>query len=184
MLLLSEHDDYWRGRRECQHVTVEKNYIYSRWLPWADVVIDTWLVALDDWQVRIHHLKTGRDLTSVEGGFSLISRPQPKSYLELGQCWLEGKNETSAIFCLSEHRRDSEMVMTPPNSNLLFADRATIPVLRGQLSVGEHLLISAVWAGGHVDFTLKEHPEVNIDSNEITLVSRNHTMNLTLIALP
>lgn len=41
MLWLSEKDNYWRGRRDCQQVTVTENQIYSRWKPWNDAVIMT-----------------------------------------------------------------------------------------------------------------------------------------------
>ena len=34
MLLLSDNDNYWRGRRECEEVTVAENAIFCRWSPW------------------------------------------------------------------------------------------------------------------------------------------------------
>ncbi|MFK3717956.1 DUF2264 domain-containing protein, partial [Escherichia coli] len=37
MLLLADGDDYFRGRRECEEVRVDENYIFSRWSPWRDV---------------------------------------------------------------------------------------------------------------------------------------------------
>lgn len=41
MLLLADGDNYFRGRRECDAVRVDENYIYSRWSPWHDVHIET-----------------------------------------------------------------------------------------------------------------------------------------------
>ena len=70
MLLLAEKDNYWRGRRECQQVVTADGTIYSRWLPWRDVVIDSWLLALGDWQLRVHRITTHRALDCAEGGFS------------------------------------------------------------------------------------------------------------------
>jgi hypothetical protein len=64
-----------------------------------------------------------------------------------GGCRIITPADTSAILCLSPQRRCGEAVLTPPNSNLLFAERAAVPVLRGDLAPGTHLLLSAVWAG-------------------------------------
>lgn len=44
MLLLADGDDYFRGRRECEEVRVDENYIFSRWSPWRDVQIATWQI--------------------------------------------------------------------------------------------------------------------------------------------
>jgi len=184
MLLLCEHDNYWRGRRECQQVVVGENHIYSRWLPWADVTVDTWLVALGDWQVRIHHLMTARDLACAEGGFSLSARPQPELQTEPGLCRVQNDADASAIYCLSAQPRRGEVVLTPPNSNLLFADRAAVPVLRGELAAGEHFLISAVWAGNSADVASQTLPQVSIGGGRIHLTSATHETLLTLAALP
>jgi len=44
MLLLADGDNYFRGRRECEAVRIDENYIFSRWSPWHDVHIESWLV--------------------------------------------------------------------------------------------------------------------------------------------
>ncbi|TDN60635.1 DUF2264 domain-containing protein [Scandinavium goeteborgense] len=184
MLLLSEKDNYWRGRRECQQVSVHENYIYSRWLPWNDVTVDSWLVALGDWQVRVHQLQTARELDCAEGGFSINSRPLPEQRLNAGTSLLTGEHDTSAIVCLSEKRRQGEVVFTPPNSNLLFADRAAVPVLRGELSPGTHLLICAVWAGDSQDFNLTRAPEVSVEQGVIHLTSATQKTQFPLTEQP
>lgn len=184
MMLLSEHDNYWRGRRECLRVAIRENYIYSRWLPWSNVTVDTWLVALGDWQVRIHHIVTARDLACVEGGFSLPARLLPERQTDSGICRVENGLDVSTIYCLSTQQRHGEVVMTPPNSNLLFADRAAVPVLRGTLAIGEHLLISAIWAGRTTDFSAQTLPEVTLRGEEILLASTSNKTLLTLAVLP
>lgn len=184
MLLLCEHDNYWRGRRECQRVVVGDNHIYSRWLPWGDVAVDTWLVALGDWQVRIHRVETARSLACAEGGFSMTARPQPTQQTDAGLCHVQNDVDASAIYCLSAQPRHGEVVLTPPNSNLLFAERAAVPVLRGSLAAGEHLLISAVWAGSRADFASQARPEVTLCGDEIRLTSASHHTLLSLAVLP
>lgn len=184
MLLLSEKDNYWRGRRDCMQVTTQQNYLYSRWQPWNDVTVDTWLVAQGNWQIRVHHLKTARELDTAEGGFSLCSRPQPEQHTATGISQLSGESDLSAIHCLSLRPRQGEVVLTPPNSNLLFADRAAVPVLRGELSVGQHLLVCAVWAGDPQDYDVNSLPQISHHDKVIQLKSAAMETHFTLPELP
>lgn len=184
MLLLSEKDRYWRGRRDCTHVHTGDGIIYSRWQPWHDVIIDTWLVALSDWQVRVHHINTARPLDTAEGGFSLAYSSRLEITTRENGCQLTTPDDVIALRCLSATPRRGESLLTPPNSHILFAERAAIPVLRGELSPGQHLLISAVWAGNPEDFSLASDPQVSLQENVIHLTTVNQEKYLTLNVLP
>jgi Uncharacterized protein conserved in bacteria len=116
MLLLSEKDNYWRGRRDCLQVITQDNFIYSRWQPWHDVTVDTWLAAVGHWQVRVHHLATARELDTAEGGFSLCFRPEPESRSTTGISCLTSATDVSAIHCLASSPRRGETVLTPPTA--------------------------------------------------------------------
>ncbi|MGR7055834.1 DUF2264 domain-containing protein [Klebsiella aerogenes] len=180
MLLLAEKDNYWRGRRECQQVVTADGVIYSRWLPWRDVVIDSWLLALGDWQLRVHRITTQRALDCAEGGFSLANRPLPQAQERDGACCLRNARDISAIFCLHPHARRGETVLTPPNSNLLFAERAAVPVLRGELDAGTHCLVSAVWAGNAADFEPQHCPQAFISDDAVRFVTARQETTLVL----
>ncbi|EPH2694824.1 DUF2264 domain-containing protein [Klebsiella aerogenes] len=180
MLLLAEKDNYWRGRRECQQVVTADGTIYSRWLPWRDVVIDSWLLALGDWQLRVHRITTHRALDCAEGGFSLANRPLPQAQERDGACCLRNARDISAIFCLHPHTRRGETVLTPPNSNLLFAERAAVPVLRGELDAGTHCLVSAVWAGNAADFEPQHCPQAFISDDAVRFVTARQETTLVL----
>ena len=180
MLLLCEKDDYWRGRRDCQKVTTADGMIFSRWQPWHDVTINTWLLPLGDWQIRVHFLKTARELDCAEGGFSLPNRPQPQLQQASAKSQLSTASDTSVIHCLSPQPRRGEQVLTPPNSNLLFAERAAVPLLRGELNAGTHLLISAVWAGDTGAFDELTCPKAIVSENAVRLVIGHHEKQVIL----
>lgn len=184
MLLLSEKDDYWRGRRGCTSVTTADGMIYSRWQPWHDVTVDTWLLALGDWQVRVHHILSARELDGAEGGFSIPNRPLPRAETGAHFCRLATEDDISAIFCLSASPRRGEQVLTPPNGNLLFAERAAVPLLRGELAKGKHLLIGAVWAGNPDDFDARLCPQAVVRDDAVRLVTAHHEKTLALKSLP
>ncbi len=93
MLVLSEGDGYWRERRQTQHVRYGDRWTASTWNPWPDVVIDTLLISLGSWHVRIHRIKTPRSLQGVEGGFSvpryLVAEGRRAPYGISGECTLD-----------------------------------------------------------------------------------------------
>lgn len=174
MLLLSEGDDYYRGRRECEEVVVDARYLFSRWSPWHDVHIATWLIPCGDWHLRLHHLDSARTLNSVEGGFAVMKAPhQALTASGKNGVGVSAANGTSAIFSLSAGvPRREDCIITPPNSSVMFAECAAIPVLTGQLTPGQHWLCCAVRAGHSKplhDFTTAV-PDVQIDNNRITVL--------------
>ena len=95
-------------------------------------------------------------------------------------CWLRNAQDASAIFCLHPHARRGETVVTPPNSNLLFAERAAVPLLRGELDPGTHLLISAVWAGHAAGFDPQHCPQAFISDDAVRFVMARQETTLVL----
>ncbi|MFJ5761548.1 DUF2264 domain-containing protein [Neobacillus sp. NPDC093182] len=71
MLAVSEGDNIYRGKRTCVDYTVSENVVYTKWKPFCDVEIKTWLVAGAPWHIRIHCIETSRSLDYADGGFAL-----------------------------------------------------------------------------------------------------------------
>src|SRR5690606_8045642 len=70
-LVLSEDGVQWRGRRAPDEVQVGDGVVWSRWRPWADVEVETWLWPQLPWHVRVHRIRTERALHTAEGGWAL-----------------------------------------------------------------------------------------------------------------
>ena len=156
MLLLSDNDNYWRGRRECEEVTVAENAIFCRWSPWSDVHIRTWLIPCGDWHVRVHHIASARRLQSVEGGFAVL---KAEPCLEAGSSLILASNGSSMIANLAPGiARQGESVITPPNSSIMFAPCAAIPTLSTELAPGEHWLACAVIASAEINKVFADMP--------------------------
>lgn len=147
MLLLSDNDNYWRGRRECESVEMLNGAIYSRWLPWHDVQIDTWLIPCGEWHVRVHYVNSARRLQTVEGGFAVM---KADADITTRCSKVQAANGQSVIMDLSPYTvRQADSVITPPNSSVMFAECASIPTLVGEMAPGDHWLCCAVTASGH-----------------------------------
>lgn len=176
MLLLADGDSYFRGRRECEAVRVDENYIFSRWSPWHDVHIDTWLVPFGDWHLRLHRVNSARTLQTVEGGFAVM-----KAEPELGGrgSRINAENGSSVIVDLSPViQRVPDSVVTPPNSSIMFAECASIPMLTTTLPQGESWLCCAVTAAGQSPHT-SATPLLHINNNQVVIRQPDHERQLS-----
>ncbi len=166
MLLLADGDNYFRGRRECEAVRIDENYIFSRWSPWHDVHIESWLVPFGEWHLRLHRINSARTLQTVEGGFAVMKTEPQLS--ERGS-YLSAANGNSAIVDLSPAvNRQPDCVVTPPNSSVMFADCAAIPVLGTTVPQGESWLCCAVTASVN-NKNRTEPPQLDINNNQVVI---------------
>jgi hypothetical protein len=149
MLALSEDGQHYRVREEPQEARIDDSgLLYSRWQPWPDVQVETWLILALPWHVRLHRLSCTRPLWSAEGGFALD---------RTGDNLSDWRQEEDAGFALArspaglsglrdlQAQRTGQVLRVFPNTNLLLP-RTVIPTLLGQHAPGEHWLACAVLA--------------------------------------
>ncbi|OPA76981.1 hypothetical protein BVG16_16130 [Paenibacillus selenitireducens] len=149
MLALSECDEHYRVRRFCEEYRIEEQCVYSKWRPWRDVEIQTWLIPAGMWHVRVHRIVTERQLNAAEGGFA-IQRPTDFRIKE-EDCIQSTPNRIAAslpwgISGILNVRgyEQAEMVFAEANTNVL-KPRTMIPTLMTELEPGEHGLVSAIF---------------------------------------
>lgn len=174
MLLLCENDDYWRGRRDCEQVLVQYDYIWSRWSPWHDVHIDTWLIPCGEWHVRVHRIDSARALKTLEGGFAVINHAGVFVPGDGRDSLLHACNGTSLIHESSPlYHREPGHIVTPPNSSIVFAECAAIPTLSGSISLGISWLCCAVAATHDIAREYSDKPQVSIERNTLCIRHAN-----------
>ncbi|TCP23523.1 hypothetical protein EV207_13043 [Scopulibacillus darangshiensis] len=145
MLALSEKDNHWRVRRTCEKVEINDDYIYSLWKPWGNVDIKTWLIPLNLWHIRIHHIKSERMLDTAEGGFAIPVDDPYKGRGEQQREFAKSSTGLSGIIDLFEER-EFKIVRSAPNTNMLYPNVSDIPTLVSSLDTGSHWLAAAVLA--------------------------------------
>ncbi|MDF2922520.1 MAG: hypothetical protein K0R57_1434 [Paenibacillaceae bacterium] len=145
MLALSEDGRAYRVRQNCEQVEMRGNSIISTWRPWEDVVIKTVLIPLGAYHIRIHQIQTSRRLVTAECGFSAAWGDEIKQLEKL-----ETKNSVCALYPWScsgiidlNGNRKARLQVTEPNTNLLHP-RAVMPVLEGDVQIGETVMACAV----------------------------------------
>jgi len=178
MLMLSEGDGYWRERRHTVDQRSGPNWTFGRWFPWKDVEIETTLVALGSWHVRIHRIESERVLESAEGGFSVPryrgfeAAVTPDIALECGAgegCPAAARIAypwaASAVVDLSpEAKRTGDIVLMEPNLNIVETS-GSVPVLRATIRRGLTILVCAVRAGDATPGFPGKVPEIRVASD-------------------
>lgn len=148
-----------------EEALIAKDCLYSRWRPWADVEIETWLVPQNPWHIRLHRIRTPRPLQTSEGGFAIERADFNSDRTEAGEgravCY--GQTDTSIIADLSAGiRREGLCHQAIANTNLIHA-RTLVPQLRGTIASGETLLVTAAMAlpaGKEAEAALAALPDI------------------------
>ena len=150
MLAFSEEGRYWRTRYENVRWSIETGVdpnpiLTATWSPWPDVHVVTRLRFAGDWHIREHRITTARPLHTAEGAFCVPLSEGATTYQTDATAALAiAPDRTSGIRDLTGGRHPA--VLRPdPNSHLLWP-RTLLPALEGELTPGEHVLITAVFA--------------------------------------
>jgi hypothetical protein len=131
---------------------------FARWPPFPDVTVDTVLWGGAPWHLRVHRIVTGRALVAEETGFALPQEPAglafgPAPEPEPGRSVVASPWGVSTMLDLGDGSRSGLVRQLAVNTNMLWPHTA-VPLLRGTLEPGTHLLACAVGAsdrGAEVD---------------------------------
>ncbi|WP_100405614.1 DUF2264 domain-containing protein [Bacillus solitudinis] len=176
MLAVSEGDKIYRVKRKSEEYTIEGNVIYTKWKPWEDVVIRTWVIAGIPWHIRVHHIDTKRKLDVADGGFALG---------KTDEAFQEGivdevKNKKSVVVKtalglsgIESISMNGRAVVIHPNANTnIINSRTVIPTVTASFEIGTHLLVTAVFGEpSHDTGNWGEKPHVELDGHKVTVYS-------------
>ncbi|CAN7636929.1 DUF2264 domain-containing protein [Pararhizobium sp. LjRoot238] len=147
-LAFSDDSLHYRVRETNEEATLAGNALFSRWSPWPDVTVETWLMPAGPWHIRVHRIVTPRPLETAEGGFAIARRDFEMDTLSsvVGAAYAIGEEDFTGILDLgSTIPRDGIAHKAPPNTNLVVA-KTLVPQLRGNIPAGETILRTAVLA--------------------------------------
>lgn len=143
-LAISERDNSYRVKRLCDEYKVFDEYIYTKWSPWKDVVVESYVTATLPWSVRIHKISTARDIDASDGGFS-FDRSLPTEWKRDDKEAYGVQNNLVTGVCAISDNGKCDIIGTESNTNLLFS-RAAIPSVRYTLDKGEHTIVTGVYS--------------------------------------
>jgi len=173
-LSLSDDGRLFRVREQALDPEVRDGVAYSRWQPWPDVEVCTWLIAEPTGHLRIHKVRTARKLWAIEAGFASTWTKRAMVRTDPGDApVVRTPTGASALWNLLGKRQGSSVDLGA-NSHLL-APLSTMPVLRSVHEPGEHWL--ACWLGGSAE-TSDKFPDaagftVNQEAKGIRILRKN-----------
>ncbi|WP_168801771.1 DUF2264 domain-containing protein [Glycomyces buryatensis] len=145
-LMLSEDGRHWRGREDSEDGAIDdKGVLTVAWQPWEDVTVTTSLeAAVDGWHARVHVIETERELYTGEGGWCVPLDGHVADSGE-GKASVLSQGIRSRIVDAGDGREAS--LIEPMPGTHLYWPSTVLPVLRGVLVPGKHVLKSLIYIG-------------------------------------
>ena len=165
LALKAKGKDLWHVRSGCESYELAEDRVRFTWSPMNGVAVDTVIAPVGMWHVREHVIRTETALEAAEGAFSVqkdwagprpCDRVRTETEADENHAAAAGARGTSAIYALRGYA-GGEVVHTEPNTNLM-EPRCVLPMLRGSLEPGEHVLLCAVFtdAGNNLPDSVPE----------------------------
>ncbi|WP_079912874.1 DUF2264 domain-containing protein [Paenibacillus sp. 32352] len=176
MLALSEEDNLYRVKRTAAESRIaEDGTLYTRWKPWSDVEVETWLIPGNPWHVRVHRIVSGRALNLADGGFALgIDHGRRKLgtlQVHEEELSLKAANDLGSVGVKLLYGTGKVELITPnANTNLMYP-RTVIPTVRMSIQPGTHWLATAIYgepAAGKEN-RWNSSPSASIAGNELSI---------------
>ena len=155
-------EDFYRMRYGVERFEVTEDYTRSVYHIGKNVGVESLVIPLGTWHVRIHEIDNTESIDVAEGGyavsnercFTVVSGRDSGKYTEemvhqrenaLFCCFPWGVSGIVALDKTAGERREPRLVRAFPNTNLLY-NLTVIPTLCTKLEPGHHTLISCVYA--------------------------------------
>ncbi|MFT3783314.1 MAG: DUF2264 domain-containing protein [Nibricoccus sp.] len=131
---VSDNNRLFRVREHCEGSVLKDGAAYSRWQPWPDVEIHTWIIASPTAHVRIHRITTARKIWIIDGGFPVVyTRKSTLSLQTPAETNAAVRGPSGASFMQSLFgKQKAECAELGANSSLM-ASLSAMPLLRSAL---------------------------------------------------
>ena len=202
MLALSEQGErLYRVRRKNEESLIKDNVLFSKWRPWRNVEIHTWISAGLPWHIRIHRIETRRSIDVAEGGYAFpnehpfetttveadkkaiqqISAAPMLSHLDdedVRLLLVSSDFGSSGVLNLLGYER-TELVHTNANTNLLHP-RTVIPSLLATLEPGTHWLASAIVGDNYKKHNSNDNYSDSLSAHSHNSLKQLNELNVTI----
>lgn len=143
-LALSEKDNSYRVKRLCDSYEVHEEYLATKWSPWNDVTVESYVIAALPWSVRIHKIKSSRNLDLCDGGFAYNRSLPTENKRSENTAYAINSDGVTGVCALTDNAK-CDIIGTESNTNLLFS-RAAIPSVKYSLDKGEYTIAMGVYS--------------------------------------
>lgn len=175
-LAVSESDEYYRTRHTVESFRLHKDYLYSVWKPWTDVKIESYIIPLFPWHVRIHFVQTERNLNLADGGFAIEKTKKYRVLERTNSFTIVRDREISGIVSLLGEQQ-IKVIVPDPNTNLI-NERTLIPTAISRVQPGAYSYATAVLGaiGDQVFANVKNVPTIICEDGKYKVSHNDKTI--------
>jgi len=163
-------------RNNVKDVVQTPDYIGSTWKINNTMQVRTWLIPIEGWQIRIHHIAVTEDSVAYETGFAVSDSPDEPGEIvnDKNSSYFSGPKGFTGVLNLTTdklNQKDSTIVGFP-NTNLMTSEVVALPGRETVLASGEHWLITGVFANKDTKYALNKwnnQPIVNLNNNHVEI---------------
>lgn len=170
---------HYFSKEEVASYEVTSDFTKQSWSPFAGTLINSTVVPLGPWHIRIHQIQTQRDIEVADGGFSNKTFNGHANDYVISEVD-NGKSYTSEIGTTASVNihgyKDITTIFPETNTNLLFPNSLYF-VTEQVLGKGDHLLISAHYGSKLIMTSI---PEVLAEKNQVTINYEGKKIVITL----
>lgn len=174
-LALSKEDHFFRSKGFDENFEIKADRVIHYWQPWADVVIKTTIVPLENGHIRIHEIDSDSVLLANDGGFSVPLEGEMPNAVDL-VARASSSIGTSTITAIQGFEK-ADIIRTEPNTNLLYP-LTILPYLSTKLEAGQHCLISLV-SGILPDETF-DKPEIIVSASSVLIKQKDRSWQVAI----
>lgn len=130
-------------RRICEAFRVSEKEVYSRWIPYEGIMVESYIIPTEDGHIRKHKIISDRECEAYDCGFAVEvdtageKQMQDGSMAAVENCYSACRVEAKGV------TGDGIVIFADPNTNLLHP-MTRIPAVRYQIHQGENELTTEV----------------------------------------
>ena len=129
-------------RDRVEDFEVARGCLFSKWKPWPDVTIESYIVPKFPKHIRFHIIDSKRALTLADGGFAINREELEVLENSASKVTLKNGSLISAVECLSGNQQ-AEIINVEPNTNIMHPS-CTLPCLVSKHPPGKYVIASSV----------------------------------------
>lgn len=130
-------------RRVCEEFKVSETEVYSRWIPYEGICVETYIIPNDSGHTRKHIVTSDRECEAYDCGFAVEIDVEGEKQIQDG-AFARVENYYSGCSVKTECKEaEGTVIFTDPNTNLLHPMTRT-PAVRYPIHKGKNELVTEV----------------------------------------
>ena len=130
-------------RRICEEFRISETEVYSRWIPYEGIQVETYIIPTKTGHMRKHKIVSDRECEVYDCGFAVEIDVEGEKQIQDGNMATVENYYSSCQVTAQNGSGEGVVIFADPNTNLLHA-MARIPAIRYQIHKGENELTTEV----------------------------------------